>query len=955
VDDYVIIVNQAADRAQKIGRQIELATIYSMVGDYVNALRYLSRAAVLAPDSVEILLLQAKNQVWKGDIGDGLATYRRLLEISPDQVDLWVEAGKVAAWTGRYDESVSFLSGGLVRFPGNVDLMVNLGLTYLWASRVTEADRMFRESLQAAGGDLDKLTSLASVYRINGYPEQAIPLYRAAIAKFPASLGSYLLLENTYRALGRTADTDAVLRQIQETFVPQPELDRYLSVYRIKQGLVDATIQEYQQALAANPDNLELRQLLAQTFFWNGKQREAIEEYLHIIMNHTYRQVRALEGASMDLLRVLDTSYVLARFAALAPETAKVSRADLDTRRKEYARAAADLVKAEESVRKAAEGAEGASAELQAELTKRQEALDEQARLSEAALNSASGLIARLEAAVAQYGSWKADVESLGVAETEAQRLFKDEIKASRWIWNRQEAAAEASTQASQGLAIAQYVVAKIATVDRRFPVAAAAYAKLGDDEAAYTYGRGQAALWEGKLDVGAYVALLQGLSGGGVPYAASLEEGARSLGLAGETTGPEAAGVAGSLGDLGEEVSASVARLDELLKQVDEIRRSIPRAQRIAHRILSDRMVRAFYRLEEGTAKLRNELGDFYLKVNDRDGAIRQYRHVLAVDPSNIDAIFRLGTTSSLAGDWSGALAYYERVYRADPYYENVINIHNRIAEEHADAAQATATYAADPSHVSWTGGGRYTLPLASWIGVQAGYDVGSFRSVEQLVNPAYSSLVAVAHHLAYSTQTVSLSIPVRLYRAGLTIAPRAGATGVLESQYLTGDPGAGSALYPTHDLFDPAGGAFTPFAFFGAHGAYPFAGLDLELDRANAIRIQGAVRYGTYVQTLAVPKRPRQAIEASLGISPALSILSVPVLRDVYLRSYGEIAVLPALSGAAGNVVGQVVQDVVVPFRFSSRLSPTLALEGSFYYADSVATEAVYLLMTASHADLK
>lgn len=941
VDDYLIIVNQTTDRAQKTGRQIELATIYSMIGDYVNALRYLSRAAVLAPDSAEILLLQAKNQIWKGDIGDGLTTYRRLLEIDPDQVALWVEAGKVAAWTGRYDDSVAFLRGGLDRFPGNVDLMVNLGLTYLWASRVTEADRMFRGSLQAAGDDLDKLKYLAGVYRINGYPEQAIPIYRAAIAKVPASLGSYLLLESTYRALGKTADAEVVTRQIQEVFVPSPELDRYLGVYRIKQGLIDATIQEYQEALAVAPDNLELRQLLAQTFYWNGRQREAIEEYLHILMNHTYRQVRALEKDSVELLRVLDTSYLLARFGAVAPEMSRVARADLDVRSKEYARAAADLAKGEESVRKAAESPEGASAELQADLARRQDALDEQARLSAAALQSASGVIARIEAAVALYADLKADVQKLSVAEAEVQRLFKDEIKVSRWIWNRQETVAEASAQAAQGLAIAQYVVARIAAVERRFPVASAAYDKLGDAEMAYTFGRGQAALWEGKLDAGAYVTLIQGLADGTVSYAAGLAEAARELGLAGEA---EQAGLVGSLGDPGEEVSASVARLDGLLKQVEAMRRDLPAVQRVAHRLLSDGLARAFYRLEEGTAKLRNELGDFYLKIEDRAGAIRQYRYVLAVDPSNIDAIFRLGTTSSLAGDWSGALAYYERVYRADPYYENVINIYNRIAEEHADTAHATATYAADTSRVSWTGGGGYTVPLSSAVGIRASYDVGSFRSVEQLVNPAYSGLVAVTHHLAYATQTVGISVPVRLYRAGLGISPRAGVAGVLESQYFTGDPGAGSALYPTADLFDPADGAFDPFAFFGSHGVYPFAGLDLDLDRAGAVRVQASVRYGTYAQTLAKPKVPRQAFEASLGVSPVLTFLGVPVLRDVYLRSYGEIAVLPASSGAAANTVGLVAQDVVVPFRSSSRLSPTLALDGSLYYADSTATEPVY-----------
>jgi tetratricopeptide (TPR) repeat protein len=945
IDDYLVIVGQATDRAQKIGRQVELATIYSMVGDYVNALRYLSRAAVLDPANPDVLLLQAKNQIWKGDVADGLASYRKLLEVTPERADLWVEAGKVAAWTSRYDESTSFLSKGLERFPGDLDLMVNLGLTYLWESKVSEAERMFQESVAAAGNDLDKLKYLATVYKINGYPERAIALYRAAIGKNPADLESYLLLENADRSLGKEADAAAVTKQIEDTFVTSPELERYLATYRVKQGLIDATIQEYQKALATNPDNLELRQVLAQTYYWNGRQREAIDEYLHILMNHAFRSFRDLEGTSSELLRLLDTSYLLARFAAGAPDAAKVARAELDAKKKARAAAAADLAKAEESLRKATGSSQGASEAQQAEVTKRQDALAEQERLAGEAVAAAAVVNARLEAAAAAYGAWTADLQKATTSETEEQRLFKDEIKASRWSWNRQEALAEAAAQANSGLAIAQYVVARIAEVERRFPAADVEYAKLGDAQPEYTYGRGQSALWAGKLDVPGYVALLRGLPEGAVPYMTGLADAARQLGLATPDAGAGDAGVVtGPAGaDVAADLDAAAKRMDELLKQTDDMKRKLPAAQRAAHRLLSDRMVRAIYKLQYATARLRNELGDFYLNAGDRDRAIQQYRYVLAVDPSNIDAIYRLGTTSALAGDWSGALGYYERVWQTDPLYGNAAALHNRIAEEHADTVRATATYSADPSHVTYTAGATYDLPLASFIGIQAAYDVGSYRSSEQLENPAFGA-GTVSHHLSYLAQTVSLTLPLRFYRAGFMLAPRAGAVLVHPSLYFTGDPGTELPGFPSADLFNPASGALGPLQFLSGHTAYPFVGLDYSFERSGAVRIAGSARWGTYAQTLGQPKTPRPAIEANLGISPVLSSLNAPVLRDVYLRSYGEIALLPTIGTSLTNAVGLVAQDVVVPFRFSSPVSPSLALEGSFYYADSLATSPVY-----------
>jgi hypothetical protein len=143
--------------------------------------------------------------------------------------------------------------------------------------------------------------------------------------------------------------------------------------------------------------------------------------------------------------------------------------------------------------------------------------------------------------------------------------------------------------------------------------------------------------------------------------------------------------------------------------------------------------------------------------------------------------------------------------------------------------------------------------------------------------------------------------------------------------------------------DIFDPDFGAFTPISLLRVNAAHPFAALDLDLAVPGALRVQASARLGTYAQTLAQPKSPRSALEGSLGISPVLSFLKVPVLRDVYLRSYGELAYLPASGAFAINAVGLFAQDLVIPFRFSGRASPTLSLEGALYYADSLDQQPV------------
>jgi hypothetical protein len=136
IDDLLIKVRDDPGSPQPL---VDLAGLYSLLGDYLNALKYLNRAAALAPHDMDIALLIAKNRIWKGDVPEGLSAYRAALNGDPKKRDLWLEAGKVAAWNGSYDLSIGFYRDALAAFPNDLDLMVNLGLAYLWAGRGQDA------------------------------------------------------------------------------------------------------------------------------------------------------------------------------------------------------------------------------------------------------------------------------------------------------------------------------------------------------------------------------------------------------------------------------------------------------------------------------------------------------------------------------------------------------------------------------------------------------------------------------------------------------------------------------------------------------------------------------------------------------------------------------------------------------------------------------------------------
>jgi hypothetical protein len=111
-----------AQEPEQMGRYAELALVYTLLGEYRNAIQLMQRAQLLDPENTYYPLLTAKNRIWNGDITQGLSIYKQLLERVPERVDLWSEAGKISAWTGNYQESIFFYTRGLEQHPDNGSL-----------------------------------------------------------------------------------------------------------------------------------------------------------------------------------------------------------------------------------------------------------------------------------------------------------------------------------------------------------------------------------------------------------------------------------------------------------------------------------------------------------------------------------------------------------------------------------------------------------------------------------------------------------------------------------------------------------------------------------------------------------------------------------------------------------------------------------------------------------------
>jgi Flp pilus assembly protein TadD len=918
VDDYLIRLRDAPGSPQPA---VDLSLVYTMLGDYLNALKYLNRALLLDPASQRILLFIAKNRIWKGDVAEGLRKYRELLARDPRQKDIWMEAGKVAAWMGRYEDSIGLYTDALASFPGDPDLLVNLSLTYLWAGRGSEAEQITRRLRDASGADAVQLKQLGRIYRINGYPERALEMYLRAAAVSPPDLEAYLFAQDVQQALGREADAQKTGDLVSSLFFPSPRLTQYLEGVREKQGMKEEVIREYRQRLAEHPDELALRQVLAQTYFWNGKKAEAIEEYRHILANHEHKALAELERSWPQLLFALDRGYLLRDYLARAPEAMRAGRAALDAESARVksalaARTAAskalDAARAEQAKRGAEAEAKG-DARSRADADKaaaaagaaadRLSAADTAltADLSALAVRSAEArnLAAQLSAALAMAEADEQELAALRERDTAEQLTFSGLTRANKWRWDSDAAVRELSVDAASD-PLSRLVLARVYLAGRQTAAAQKLLAAADAEVPAALGGRylqARTLIWGGQARDGAQriAALAMSETASTLPgYFLDLTRVVASLSPAAEAASAEPSAAPA------EDPLAEAAAAAAVLSPAGSTQAAAAADRRLAalHQLYARAVSRALYGFEETTAGIRNELGDYYLGQQNLDAAILQFRKVLALDPNDLSARFRLGKVYEWGKDWSGAREAYAAVYRADPGYENAAGLYNQIEREHSHSLGSSAWYLADSTHSQWHGEAAYSLPFNSVFSLTAAYqaDMVQVQRTGVMYRSAYGT-----EYSGYALQDASLALPMDLYVLGLKLIPQVGGVVLSRGLYAQVDsqaPFITTASYPQ-----------------GITAVEPYAQAALSLAPGGGITLGSTARLGRYAETFdSPPRNPAYDASIEMNLSLPFSFIDVYPLRDTTLRAYGKVDYLTDAGLVYRNTVFTGVGELTV-----------------------------------------
>jgi tetratricopeptide (TPR) repeat protein len=714
LDNYYLTVDQydylVTSKPKELSNYLELAKVYSMVGDYQNALKTLDRARVNVGESPDITLMMAKNRVWSGDWAEGLELYKAYLKSTPNDLATWSELAKVLAWQGQYTSSVETYRAALAQFPGNLNLAVNEGLTYLWANRTQEGEALLSQAWGLAQKDPDQVAALAAIYAANGYPDKAAETYERGMALFPDHLDLYLKLEESWLNQAQQARARAVAQRITETFVSSDRLTAAQAALERKTSLKAAALAGYEEKLKANPDDVKLRQQLVQAYYWNGAKAQAVAETRHILVNKLYGQFANLDKELEPTYRVLD------QIAALRGQLAKNGP---------QAAALGQRLSSALDRWKAADG------------SKTHEGLAEAQKALAQAVDEANDYLV----VVQKVAAWSEGIPAQAAPELAKVDGDQKTLDGYRpWSWDRNAEFDELNQASKDGLVLADALVARLELNEQNLGAARVPLGKLAAQDqplaGVRTLGL-QGTLWTtGSVDP-------EALKTG--PYFGHAAELANQLAALTAPPAPQ---------DFTDQTPTQAAdlvkRLDAAAEaQASDRQKLLTPWSQLLNRVMVRTQVE-FYRYDLDTLELRYQLGSYLIDVNQYDDARVQLGRALAISPQNVYIQFDLGRARQLGGDWSGAMALYRSIYETNPKFEFTASSYNQLAKLHEDAVSTRATSFVDNARDTTQATLNYHFSGTSLFSFDASYALDNIRLYQQ------SSTVVVPGSIQLQTATV-------------------------------------------------------------------------------------------------------------------------------------------------------------------------------------------------------
>ncbi len=699
-----------------------LLQIYTWLYQYDKAIDLCNEYLGRYPKDIEIRLLLASTLAWSDRLDDALKEYKNIISIDTNNITARKLLAVLAGWNNRYDEAVRNYREIIKIDPMNIDAYISLATQLMWKGDVNQAIKVFQKAETIAPDNIEVLYALGDNYYWSGKVYKAINQFKKIISLNEKEIQAYKKLATIYMELGRKKRADEIISEADRIRNIYPELSGIsLDLKGEREKQLQSTIREYQTILNKNPEDIEARKNLIDTYRWNKMDNKAIEEYNNLLNIKVVQKIDETEE------KIKKLQFDTVKLQILQPILNNVF-SKMQSLSREYG-------DAEKNIKTGG---------------KTDEKLTEEKIRSDAAfIEYAVKIIKRFEKELLKFNNtmefYNRDVES-----------YLAQRNALKWKFDRQRILdqAKASVMSLRGdyrpvkvVGLLEFLYGNRSEAVKAMNIV---YNKA-PSRAIPLYiltlsGSGQFRNAENLLSIILNKKIIKGRTG---KLIKQLKDEITSFKPAQINTLTKKADSKESLIQKNSQLSSEgILRLQELLR---EHQRKLKKARSLLKMIFE----KAFLDLENDNVPIYKELARYYLNKQKMLKALDYYNNILQVQPLNVDINFKLGNLNEFSGYWRSAMANYEICINNQLDNDLARKSHYELQKRYSPSLESNSLYHNEKAVTRISEDISASIPVNDWFYFSAGYRLYKIdeRGGESQTGQTYPGLDtgSIISHSAY------------------------------------------------------------------------------------------------------------------------------------------------------------------------------------------------------------
>ena len=655
--------------------------------DYERAIDLCKDYLQKNPRDIEIRFLLASSLAWADRLDEAIKEYNNIIAVDKNNITARKLLAVLAGWNNRYDEAIKNYKQIVAIDRMNIDAYISLATQYSWNNEPTKAFEIFKQAESIAPNNIDVLYALGDNYFWTGKPYEATQQYKKIISINEKEIEAYKKLAKVYLEMERPGQAKEIMDEAARVVDIYPELSGFsLDITSEVDKDRLATIEEYKNALAKNPEDIETRKNLIDSYIWNKMHDNAVKEYNNLL------NVKVVKGLEKTDERVANLALESAKLRLAGPALSDVYK-QLSELNSKYSKVESIIAGGKPLPQEFSEIAVKNDMSLALSLLKKVD-------LFEHNLSYFNDVISYYDKEVQSYLTQK--------------KALKWELDRKR-IYNQ---AAESEKTAPQDyrpkkvLGVLEYLYGSVSDANQKFNFVYRADANRAFP--LYISTLSELYNYAGAIKTIDELEKNKDFKG----YKESLNKVQDFVKSMQEVMDVEVKG--GDVNSLASEINkisgSALKRLDELIaEEKEKMKTARTTVQYMYEKMLLDN--------EIDNVSIYNEIANYYLNKGNQSDVLDYYERILAIQPLNVEINYKLGAQNQALGYWKSAMENYELCINNDSDNQNARAAHYDLQKEYAPSLRDDFSYFSDKQVKRIDNEVMFEYPMNNWFSFNAGY----------------------------------------------------------------------------------------------------------------------------------------------------------------------------------------------------------------------------------------